>query len=62
MVFSKNQTSPGTPGCGKSGASGSGVFSQPDGNSRAIILIKLLNQQVKASMPLRDLKLNAAAE
>jgi transcriptional antiterminator RfaH len=39
-----------------------GVFSQPDGNSRAIILIKLLNQQVKASMPLRDLKLNAAAE
>ena len=39
-----------------------GVFSQPDGNSRAIILIKLLNQQIKASMPLRDLKLNAAAE
>jgi transcriptional antiterminator RfaH len=39
-----------------------GVFSQPDGNSRAIILINLLNQQVKASMPLCDLKLNKVAE
>ena len=28
------------------------IFSQPDGNSRAIVLINLLNQKVKATLPL----------
>jgi transcriptional antiterminator RfaH len=28
------------------------IFSQPDGNSRAIVLISLLNQKVKATLPL----------
>jgi transcriptional antiterminator RfaH len=33
------------------------VFSQPDGASRAIVLINLLNQQVEAVMPFNSLKL-----
>jgi transcriptional antiterminator RfaH len=32
------------------------VFSQPDGDSRAIVLINLLNQQVKAVMPFVNLQ------
>ena len=31
------------------------VFSQPDGNQRAIVLINLLNQQVSASLPYASL-------
>ena len=31
------------------------VFSQPDGNQRAIVLINLLNQQVSASLPFASL-------
>ena len=27
------------------------IFSEPDGNSRAIVMVKLLSQQVKTSMP-----------
>ena len=33
------------------------IFSQPDGASRAIVLINLLNQQVEAVMPFNSLKL-----
>jgi len=31
------------------------VFSQPDGNQRAIVLINLLNQKVSASLPFTSL-------
>jgi len=31
------------------------VFSQPDGNSRALVLVTMLNQQVKASLPFSSL-------
>jgi len=31
------------------------VFSQPDGDARAIVLINLLNQQVSASLPFSSL-------
>jgi hypothetical protein len=31
------------------------IFSQPDGTSRAIVLINLLNQQVKATLPFASL-------
>jgi len=31
------------------------VFSQPDGNSRALVLVTMLNQQVKASIPFSSL-------
>ena len=31
------------------------IFSQPDGNSRAIVLINLLNQKVKATLPLSSI-------
>ena len=33
------------------------IFSQPDGASRAIVLINLLNQQVKAVLPFNSLEL-----
>jgi transcriptional antiterminator RfaH len=32
------------------------VFSQPDGDQRAIVLINLLNQQVSASLPFASLE------
>jgi transcriptional antiterminator RfaH len=32
-----------------------GIFNQPDGTSRAVVLITLLNQQVKASIPFSSL-------
>ena len=38
------------------------IFSQPDGASRAIVLIKLLNQQVKATLPFTSLNLVDKAE
>jgi len=31
------------------------VFSQPDGDNRALILVTMLNQQVKASLPFSSL-------
>jgi transcriptional antiterminator RfaH len=31
------------------------IFNQPDGTSRAVVLITLLNQQVKASVPFSSL-------
>ena len=37
------------------------IFSQPDGASRAIILIKLLNQQVKATLPFSSFSLASKA-
>ena len=33
------------------------IFSQPDGTSRAIVLINLLNQQVKATLPFASLNI-----
>ena len=38
------------------------IFSQPDGASRAIVLIKLLNQQVQATLPFTSLNLVDKAE
>ena len=38
------------------------IFSQPDGNSRATVLINLLNQQVKATLPFTSLNLVNKAE
>ena len=38
------------------------IFSQPDGASRAIVLIKLLSQQVKATLPFTSLNLVDKAE
>ena len=37
------------------------IFSQPDGASRAIVLIKLLNQQVKATLPFSSFSLASKA-
>jgi transcriptional antiterminator RfaH len=38
------------------------IFSQPDGARRAIVLIKLLNQQVQATLPFTSLNLVDKAE
>jgi transcriptional antiterminator RfaH len=38
------------------------VFSQPDGNQRAIVLINLLNQQVSASLPFTSLVAGEGSE
>lgn len=38
------------------------IFSQPDGVSRAIVLIKLLNQQVRAALPFSSLSLASKAD
>ena len=38
------------------------VFSQPDGDRRAIVLINLLNQQVSASLPFASLVTDEAVD